>query len=108
MTDQETADTERIKEIKFANYKYLKACKENNLPAHMHGGIVDYIVGGYPIGDFLTKLFSNDLTGAMGQADEKNLAAIQDYGGFIYNDIPCGCWGSKEKVANWKGLYPKP
>ena len=38
---------------------------------------------------------------ACGRADEKNLAALQVWAAFLYNEAPRGSYGSPEKVKAW-------
>lgn len=69
--------------------------------AHMIGGIKRYVERGIPPGHFLTALLSNDLMGAVGRADEENLAALTRWAIFIRWELPSGCHGSPERVKDW-------
>ena len=71
------------------------------LPEHMTGAIRLWIDRGIWPGNFLTAVLSNDLTEAVGRADEKNLAALGDWVRFLYCYAPADCWGSPEKVEAW-------
>lgn len=80
--------------------------KLDTLPEHMRYGVQAWIEHGrdsHP-GHFLTALISNDLFGALGRADEENLAALRAYGVYFYCYAPGGCYGSPERFAAWKGL----
>ena len=52
-------------------------------------------------GGFLEAVLRNDLAGAIGLADENNLAALPAIVAYCYNEIPSACWGSSEKVKDW-------
>jgi len=52
-------------------------------------------------GGFLTAVLSNDLFGAVGRADKENLAALGDIVKYVYNELPSGCWGSKDIMWRW-------
>ena len=86
----------------------------SRLPEHMQASTRRYIEEGYPIGGFMTALFSNDLMESFGRADEINRAAMSDWVRFIYNDAPLGCHGSRELVREWhmhsgiRGLVDHP
>ena len=54
-----------------------------------------------PCGHFLTAVFSNDLYGAISHGDLDNLRAIPAIVAYLYNEVPCTCWGSPEKVKEW-------
>jgi hypothetical protein len=71
------------------------------LPYHMRDGMQLYIEEGIVPGSFLRAVLSNDLMGALGKADDINQAILPVYGRFLYNDAPCGCYGSPETVAAW-------
>lgn len=72
-----------------------------SLPEYMRDGMQLYIEEGILPGSFLKAVLSNDLMGALGKADETNLAALPAYGRFLYNEAPCGCYGSPAVVASW-------
>ena len=71
------------------------------IPAYCVDGIVHYVVTGRPVGDFLERVLSNDLMGALGKADDTNANLLRNYGMFLYNDVPMGCWGSPETYESW-------
>lgn len=73
------------------------------LPQHMCDEMQRYIDHGIMPGSFLTAVLSNDLMGALGRADEINIHALPNYGRFLYNHAPCGCFGSAELVRAWAG-----
>lgn len=73
------------------------------LPDHMRGGMRRYIEKGIPPGSFLEAVLSNDLMGALAEADATNRHALPAYGRYLYNDVPSACHGSSEKVEAWIG-----
>ncbi len=52
-------------------------------------------------GGFLTAVLANDLMEAVGRADADNLMLLSPICGFIYNELPSPCHGSREAVAAW-------
>ena len=64
-------------------------------------GIDRYAQHHIPTGSFLQAVLSNDLCGAMGQADDENRRDIFEIVSYCYNEIPSDCWGSPEKVQRW-------
>ena len=70
-------------------------------PGNTAGGAKRWIENRIMPGDFLTAVIRNDLTGALGRADEENRAAIFDIVSWWYNEAPSPCWGSPEKVKTW-------
>ena len=72
-----------------------------SLPPGMVGGAQRYIEHGIKPGDFLCRVFSNDLVGAYSRADNINTAAMRTWAAFLYNEAPRGCWGSEEAMADW-------
>ena len=74
---------------------------EYGVPAHMRGALVRYYNNRLPPGGFLTAVLSNDLMGALSQADETNKHALPAYGMWLYNQAPIGSYGSRENVRRW-------
>jgi hypothetical protein len=54
-------------------------------------------------GHFVTAVLENNLVSAVGHADSHNSKALPEIVRFLYNNVPAGCWGSPEKVQEWKG-----
>lgn len=80
--------------------------QEFYIPERMLEAIDRYVKQGIPPGSFLTAIFSNDLVGAAGKADDENLRNLPAYADYLYNRIPSSCWGSREIVNGWRG-YPQ-
>lgn len=77
------------------------AMREAGVPEHLHGGLVRYIVHRIPPGSFMEAVLSNDLREAMGRADEASRHGLFEIVSFLYNNAPCGCWGSPANVKAW-------
>ena len=61
-----------------------------------------YVDAGIMPGDFLTAMLENDLKKTYQRVDGNNLKAIPEILSYIYNELPAACWGSPEKVTQWK------
>ena len=72
------------------------------LPEHMRDGMLRWIERGIKPGSFLTAVLQGDLFEALGQADDINRHKLFDYGAYLYNCAPSGCFGSPEKVNEWR------
>jgi len=72
------------------------------LPNYMQNVVVDYIERGIDGGDFLTAVFENNFMLSLGMADIINERMIKQWAEFLYEHAPSQCWGSVEKVAEWK------
>jgi len=71
------------------------------IPEHMMDGLTRYIETGCPTGDFLKAVLENNLWFAVNHADEENLKILPAYIGYLVNEAPSACWGSKEIVKAW-------
>lgn len=77
------------------------------IPDRIKYSLTMYVEIGQPTGDFLKSVLTNDLFGAFGRADQENKRNIETLVRFIYNEMPAGCFGSKEHYDEWikhKGL----
>jgi hypothetical protein len=88
--------------VEFSEEKLEAALHVKRIPKRMHPGIIKWILIGQIPGQFLTAVIENDLREAIGKADDENIKILGAYIQFFYNHAPTGCWGSKEKVAQWK------
>jgi len=73
----------------------------HTLPEHMRDAAREYVEGHHMPGDFLQALFSNNFIGVFKHGDETNLAAIQTWATWLYNEAPGGCWGSRLMMEAW-------
>lgn len=72
-----------------------------HIPARMMPDIQRYIHERIKPGRFLTAVICNNLSDAIGQADDENLLNLPAYASFFYNEAPAPCWGSKKKMEEW-------
>lgn len=72
-----------------------------DIPAHMHDGVVNYVVHGITPGDFLTAVIEGNLFEAARRADDINKHRLWDYARFLITSAPAGCFGSKGVVREW-------
>ena len=82
--------TETMMESGFEEYK---------IPLRMRNGIRRYLLLGEDMGHFLTALFENDFQMTVARADDENRGMLREWAFFVYNYVPSGSWGSKEKVV---------
>lgn len=83
----------------------------SSLPGYMQDVMRLYVEHGIFPGSFLTAVLSNDLMEALKRADDVNRECLPGYGRFLYNEAPCGCYGSPDAVAAWckrGGLNGRP
>lgn len=59
-------------------------------------------------GSFLDAVLCNDLSLAVGKADDKNILLLPAIITWIFNNAPSASWGSKEKVEAWRYLKERP
>lgn len=59
-----------------------------------------------PTGDFLTAVLENNLTRAVGLADDFSMSALKDIVMWCYWELPAPAWGSRVKVDAWLGDAP--
>lgn len=71
------------------------------IPAHTQADLDRYVQHKILPGQFLISVLSNDLFGAVSRADSENLAALPDIVKYIYNELPSGCWGSREQIRSF-------
>lgn len=71
------------------------------IPARMMKPLRDFVEKGRLPGDFLQAVISNDLTEAVARADSENVRLLPAYVGFLYNQAPGGCWGSRDRMMAW-------
>lgn len=73
-----------------------------DIPEHCRDGLIEYLVEGRSVGQFLTAIIENNLMEAVKRADDQNRFALWNYAFFIYNHAPVGSTGSKEHMAKWQ------
>ena len=73
--------------------------------AHSADTIIRFVLWGTPMGGFLTAVFENDLSEAVGRADSTNRKLLVEYATLLYNHIPSWCHGNPKRVAEWDGVF---
>ena len=76
------------------------------IPDYTLRGLVNYVENGCPTGGFLYAVLTNDLFGAIGQADQENRPALQEIVQWLYWVPPGGCKGSVDRVQAWLEMAP--
>ena len=71
------------------------------LPEHLKESIDAYCSEGRPTGGFLECCINNDLSGAIGAADEFNVHLLPAIVGYLYNECPMQAWGRPDSFARW-------
>jgi hypothetical protein len=71
------------------------------IPPAVWEGLQMYLSSGVPTGGFLKAVITNNLTEAIGRADEYSLAALPVIVQYLYNEAPYGSWGSPERYTRW-------
>ena len=89
----------------YAQEQIDKGFKDLGLPSYMKSGVELWVLNGIPAGSFLMAVMENNLMGAFSQADDNNTAMMRDWACLLYNYLPGGCHGSREKVKAWADLY---
>lgn len=75
--------------------------QENGIPRTMWESMIEYIMVGRPVGDFLEALLCNDLMKAVAKADLINIQRLQDYCMFLIGCAPIGCYGTPAAYKEW-------
>lgn len=88
------------------NVRADKLRHEHPIPLHTEEGLKRYAVDRLPTGSFLQAVLSNDLKGAVVQADDMNQRALQNIVIWVMNVLPSQAQGSREKYLAW--LNPEP
>lgn len=93
------ATTVSVDEYRHQLIHSLQAC---GIPRHMWESIVEYIVQGHPVGEFLEALLCNDLMKVARKADHMNLPRLPDYAAFLEGCAPATCFGSVAAYNEWR------
>lgn len=72
------------------------------IPERVKRAIDNHVLHGHPCGGFVTSVLENNLTEAVGRADEESIVKLRDIVGYLYNCCPGPCWGSPAKVKAWR------
>jgi hypothetical protein len=72
-----------------------------HIPGYMMPAVERYVKQGQPVGDFLQAVISNDLSRAVGFADDANVENLPAFLAYLHNEAPSECFGSPEKYKAW-------
>lgn len=82
MTETETAVKEKWWRDDFnEHYSHL-------IPKHMHEPLLNYVLYGAPVGDFLTAVLQNEFVEAFARAGGENLAMMHGWAKVMYGFVP--------------------
>lgn len=63
-----------------------------------------YANHGVPTGGFLQACIENNLSEAVGRADDRHMAMIPAIVGYLYNEVDRRCWGRAGVFGEWVKL----
>jgi len=72
-----------------------------DMPGGIRDALDNWAQHGWPPGGFVLAVLHNDLSGAVGRADQWSMEALKTIVSYVYNELPSPCWGSTEKVEAW-------
>ena len=75
--------------------------RKQTIPEHTKQALDRYVNQGIPPGSFLIEVLCNNLSGAFGRADDKNIANMFAIVKYVHNDVPAIAWGSPERIESW-------
>lgn len=67
----------------------------------------NYVLHNFEPGGFCTAVLENNLMEAFGRADIQNRHDLFEICGYVYNELPSACHGSREKVVAWLKRSPE-
>ena len=68
---------------------------------YMKEAVQRYVEKGISPGGFLSSVISNNLSGAVTQADATNSQYLKEWVMFFIWEVPAACYGSPEAYARW-------
>jgi hypothetical protein len=78
------------------------------VPANIRDAILHHVFEGQECGGFVTAVLENNLQNAIIYADDDSLTNLRDIAMFCRNVIPGSCWGSADKVRQWRNRGGDP
>lgn len=81
--------------------QYRLAMEKCRVPAHLHEGLVNYLVHHRSPGSFLRAVLENNLRLALARADAESAAGLLMLGQFLVNWAPMNAWGDEAIVDAW-------
>lgn len=73
------------------------------VPVHLREGLRRYVDERVAPGAFLRAVLENDLKEAVSRGDTASMEGLTSMVGYLFNQAPESCWGSKEAVKKWLG-----
>lgn len=93
MNDTQNLNTEATLKLSLVEFE---------VPAHLHSGLVRYIITGIPTGDFLRAVLSNDLILTACRADDDlTITELRALVRWVNSEAPSKCHGNHNKVQDW-------
>jgi len=76
------------------------------IPTRMQAALARYMWHGEVPGSFLEAVLRNDLTRAVGSADNENIHLLRDYSMILCNCLPGrpNVWGSQQAIMEWNSI----
>lgn len=71
------------------------------VPVHLRDGLRRYVDERVETGAFLRAVLENDLKEAVTRGDTDSMEGLTCVVGYLFNQAPESCWGSKEAVKKW-------
>ncbi len=71
------------------------------IPERTQAALRRYVEQRLTPGGFLIAVLTNDLMGAISQADSDNIRVLRDICTFVYNNVTGDAWGNSDKVYAW-------
>jgi len=75
--------------------------KYEKIPQHIRDTLLRYLQFGCPPGSFMTAVLSNDLRGALSNADAASLDGLKSIWLFTVNEMPGLAVGGSDDVSRW-------
>lgn len=87
---------------RWLNDEDLAALRTEDIPEHLHQGVIDYIELGLKPGAFLWCVLGNDLQGAILRADGRSVLGLRALVRWLCTHAPATSWGSEKKRDEWQ------
>jgi hypothetical protein len=81
--------------------KVIQVGYHYDIPQRTKETIDNYVQHGIPMGGFLKSVFSNNLVGAVGSADNENYQSLKAIIQYMYCETPSICWGDVGIIKAW-------
>lgn len=78
-----------------------------SIPRHTREALDRYAQDGVRTGSFLRAVLCDNLFEAVQRADMENKPELSIIVKYVYNRLPCECWGSEKRVDAFLKNHPK-